>query len=105
MQPLAIFTVVLAVAMLAGVLVALIRVRRGHMRGAERFNSWNRYGSIPLAGAGLALGVISRIGTGQTSATHEIMFAVTTALLLSALLCALAGAAAATRRRPDSSQA
>ncbi len=105
MQPLAIAAIALGVVMVAGVLVTLIRVRRGPMRDAAGFSSWNRHGSVPLAGAGLALGVVARIGTGQTSATHEIMFAVTTVLLLGALLCALAGAVAATRRRPDSNRA
>ncbi len=105
MQPLAIIAIALGVVMVAGVLVTLTRVRRGPMRGAAGSNSWNRHGSVPLAGAGLALGVVSRIGSGQTSATREVMFAVTTVLLLGALLCALAGAVAATRRRPDSNRA
>src|SRR5271170_7942823 len=106
MQPLAIVAVTTGAVMLIGVAVTLIRARRGPQGGARTarsgqagFNSWHQHGTIPLVAAGLALGAISRIGGGQTSATHEIMIAVTTVLLLGALLCALAGAAAATRRR------
>ncbi|HEY6311364.1 MAG TPA: hypothetical protein VIY52_11245 [Streptosporangiaceae bacterium] len=56
-----------------------------------------------MTAAGLALGVISR-GSGQSSATHDIIYAVVTTLLLAALLCAVIGAAAASsgaRRGPD----
>jgi NADH:ubiquinone oxidoreductase subunit H len=111
MQPLAIAAVTTGAVMLIGVTVTLILVRRGSRRargaasGRAGLNSWHRHGSIPLVAAGLTFGAISRIGSGQTSATHDIIFAVTTVLLLGALLCALAGAAAATRRRPDSNQA
>jgi hypothetical protein len=111
MQPLAIAAVTAGAVMLIGVSVTLILVRRralgarGARPGPAGFNSWHRHGSIPLVAAGLTLGLISRIGGGQTSSTHDIMFAVTTVLLLGALLCALAGATAATRRRPDSNQA
>jgi hypothetical protein len=101
MQPLAIAAVTIGAVMLIGVAVTLIRARRA----AAGLNSWHRHGTIPLVAAGLALGAISRIDTGQTSLTHDTMFAVTTVLLLGALLCALAGAAAATRRRPSSDQA
>jgi hypothetical protein len=55
--------------------------------------------------AGLALGIIARTGSGQTSATHETMFAVTTVLLLGALACALVGAVAATGRWPGRNRA
>jgi hypothetical protein len=105
MQPLAIVAVTTGAVMLIGVAVTLIRARRGSpgaraaRSGSAGFNSWHQHGTIPLVAAGLALGAISRIGGGQTSATHDIMIGVTTALLLGALLCALAGAAAATRRR------
>ncbi len=111
MQPLAIAAVTTGAVMLIGVAVTLILARRGVLgargarAGAARFNSWHRHGSFPLVAAGLTFGAISRIGGGQTSATHDIMFAVTTVLLLGALLCALAGAAAATRQRPDSNRA
>jgi hypothetical protein len=93
MQPLAIIAIVAGVIMIIGVSVTLIRVRRG---AAGR---WNRHGTVPLAAAGLALGAIARTGGGQTSATHIVMFTVTTVLLLGALLCALAGAVYAGRRR------
>jgi hypothetical protein len=111
MQPLAITAVALGVVMLAGVTVTLIRVRRGSAgrgsvgRGSAGFNLWHRHGTIPLAAAGLAVGVVARMDSSQTSLTHDIMFAVTTVLLLGALMCALAGAAAATGRRPDSNRA
>jgi len=55
--------------------------------------------------AGLALGIIARTGSGQTSATNETMFAVTTVLLFGALACALAGAVAATGRWPGRNRA
>ena len=101
MQALAVVAVVLGAVMLVGVAVTLIVARRG----PAGFSSWNRRGTIPLAAAGLALGIIARTGSGQTSATHDTMFAVTTVLLSGALLCALAGATAATRRSPDRDQA
>jgi hypothetical protein len=101
MQPLAIAAVTSGAVMLIGVAGTLIWARRR----AAGLNSWHRHGTIPLVAAGLALGVVSRVGTGQTSATHDIVFAVTTVLLLGALLCALAGAAAATRHRPSSDRA
>jgi hypothetical protein len=99
MQPLAITAIVVAVIMIIGVSVTLIRVRRG---AAGR---WNRHGTVPLAAAGLALGAITRIGSGQTSATHTVLFTVTTVLLLGALVCALVGATAAIGRRPSRDQA
>jgi hypothetical protein len=86
MQQLAIVAIVVGVIMIIGVAGTLIRARRGAA------GHWNRHGTVPLAAAGLALGVITRMGSGQTSATHVVMFTVTTVLLLGALLCALAGA-------------
>ena len=61
---------------------------------APAINRWILYGSIPLAAAGLALGVISK-NSGQSATTHDITYAVATTLFLAALLCALIGAAAA----------
>jgi len=105
MQPIAITAVVLGVIMVAGVSVTLALTRRAGQRpspaGASR---WHRHGSIPLAGAGLALGVIS-LESGQTPATHNVLFTVTNALLLGAFLCAVAGATAATRGRQDTNKA
>jgi hypothetical protein len=103
MQPLALAALAVGALMLAGVATTLIRARRdkGPRRGVA--NRWHRHGSIPLAGAGLALAVVSR-GGGQSAATHDIVYAETVALFLAALVCALAGAAAATRR-PDSYRA
>ena len=59
---------------------------------------WQVHGSIPLAGAGLTLGVISRISE-PTPATHDIVSAVTVALLLAALVCALIGTGTAIRHQ------
>jgi hypothetical protein len=105
MQPLAIAAIALGAVMLAGVAVTLVLSRRRAARGPA--GHWNRHGSIPLAAAGLALGAITRTGSGQTSATHVVMFTVTTVLLVGALLCALAAAtaAAAASRRADGDQA
>lgn len=102
MQPVAIAAIVVGVSMVIGVSATLVVARRGGWGNGARTNRWQVHGSVPLAGAGLAFGVISREG-GQTPATHDALFAVTTALLLGAVLCALAGAATATRgRRGDS---
>jgi hypothetical protein len=106
MQPLAIAAVTIGVVMLVGVTVTLILVRRGTAsRGSAGLKSWQRHGSLPLVAAGLVLGIIARTGSGQTSATHATMFAVTTVLLLGALACALAGAVAATGRWPGRNRA
>ena len=105
MQPLAIAAITIGVVMLVGVTVTLILARRRATPGPVGFNPWQRHGSLPLVAAGLALGIIARTGSGQTSATHEIMFAVTTVLLLGALACALAGAVAATGRWPGRNRA
>jgi hypothetical protein len=106
MQPLAIAAVTIGVVMLVGVTVTLILVRRRSAgRGSAGFNPWQRHGSLPLVAAGLVLGIIARTGSGQTPTTHETMFAVTTVLLLGALLCALAGAMAATGRWPGRNRA
>ncbi|HEX3490928.1 MAG TPA: hypothetical protein VHU92_16385 [Streptosporangiaceae bacterium] len=95
MQPVAILAVTAAVVMVLGVSVTLAAVRRP---GQAKVRRWYVQGSMPLAGAGLVLGVISRSG-GQTSATHNVMYLTATVLLVGAFLCALAGASAATRGR------
>lgn len=69
-----------------------------HASGGWRLNRWNRHGSLPLAGAGIVIGVISR-GGGQSPVTHDVVYAVAAALLLAALLCALVGAAVASTAR------
>jgi hypothetical protein len=84
------------IVMVLGVSVTLFLKRRAQPGGAV--NRWHRHGTIPLVAAALALGVISRSGV-QSPATHDILFAEVTTLLLAALLCALAGATAATRQR------
>jgi len=96
MQPLAIFALVAGAMMVAGVTATLILTRRQARPRRGVANRWHRHGSIPLAAAGLALGVVSR-GGGQSAATHDVVYAETVALLLAALLCALAGARVATR--------
>jgi hypothetical protein len=67
MQPLAIAAITIGVIMLVGVTVTLILVRRRATPGPVGFNPWQRHGSLPLVAAGLALGIITRTGSGQTS--------------------------------------
>ena len=98
-QPLAMWAIAFGVVMVVGVAVTLVRTRRHRTTGPAGMNRWQRHGTIPLAAAGLALGVISR-GSGQSPATHGIIYAETIALLLAGLLCALVGATVATRQRP-----
>lgn len=97
MQPLAIFAVAVGAVMLIGASATILARRDVGSRPAG-INRWQRHGSIPLAAAGLVLGVISR-ESGQSHATHDVISAVATTLLLAAVLCALVGAAAATRPR------
>jgi hypothetical protein len=97
MQPLAICALAVGGVMIIGAAVTILARRDVRPRHAG-LNRWQVHGSIPLAAAGLALGVISR-GSGQSHATHDVIYAVGTGLLLAAVLCALAGAAAATRAR------
>jgi hypothetical protein len=98
-QPLAMWAVASGVVLVIGVSATLVLTRRDLRPGPAGINRWQRHGSIPLAGAGLALGAISR-GSGQSRATHGIIYAETITLLLAGLLCALVGAAAATRQPP-----
>jgi hypothetical protein len=97
MQPVAIAALGSGIVMILGVTATLIRTRHDIKPHRFTINRWVRNGSIPLAGGGLALGVISR-ANGQSPTTHNILYAVTTTLLLAALLCALIGAAAASRQ-------
>ncbi len=96
MQPLTICAIASGVVMVLGVSVTLIRTRRAAPPHPAGINRWHRYGSIPLAAAGLAEGVIAR--SGPSGAPHEILYVVSVALLTAALLCATAGAVAATRQ-------
>lgn len=98
MQPLAIVALALGVVMVIGVSVTLVRTRHATKRRAAGLNRLQLHGSIPLAAGGLVLGAISRSG-GQSAATHSVIVATTTALLLGALACALAGAVTETRRQ------
>ncbi|MGH3154444.1 MAG: hypothetical protein ACRDOB_27485 [Streptosporangiaceae bacterium] len=96
MQPLAVVALTVGLLMIIGVAATLIRTRHASRPHPARVNRLQRHGTIPLAGAGLALAVVSRSG-GQSPATASITFAVALAVLLAALLCALVGAAAAMR--------
>jgi hypothetical protein len=96
MQPLAIAVLAAGAVMVIGVSVTLILTRHSTKPYPASMNRWQLHGSIPLGGAGLALGAVSR-GSGQSPATHAVIFATATALLLGALLCALAGALTKTR--------
>ena len=98
-QPLAMWAIASGVVLVIGVSVALVLTRRDLRPGPAGINRWQRHGTIPLAGAGLALVAFSR-GSGQSPATHGILRAETIMLLLAGLLCALVGAAVATRQRP-----
>ena len=98
MQPLAIGALVFGGLVVLGVVVTLIVTRRDTKLGRVTVNRWNRHGSLPLVGAGVVIGVISR-GGGQSPVTHEVVYVVAAALLLAALLCALVGAAMASLAR------
>lgn len=74
-----------------GASLALIMTRHD-----PRPRRWLRLGSVSLASAGLAFGVVSRSG-GQAPATRDVFSLLTITMLVAALLCAVAGAAAATR--------
>ena len=98
MQPLAIGVLVSGAVVVLGVVVTLFVTRRDTKPGRVTVNRWNRHGSLPLVGAGVVIGVISR-GGGQSPVTHEVVYVVAAALLLAALLCALVGAAMASLAR------
>ena len=98
MQSLAIGVLVSGGLVVLGVVVTLILTRRGIKPHRLTINHWNRHGSLPLAAAGVVIGVISR-GGGQSQATHDVVYAVAAALLLAGLLCALVGAAVASAAR------
>jgi hypothetical protein len=104
MQPLAIVALLSGVVMILGVAVTLILTRHDIEPRRVTLNRWIRNGSIPLAGAGLALGVISR-ASGQSPTTHDTLYAIATTLFAAALLCALIGATAASRPRHSSGRA
>lgn len=57
--------------MITGTLVTLIPARRAIKPRRPGVNRWQLHGSIPLAGAGLALGAISYRG-GQPHAAHHV---------------------------------
>ncbi len=98
MQLLAIYALVTGAVMILGVAVMLILTRHATKPRRVATNRWNRHGSFPLAAAGVVIGVISR-SSGQSPATHDVVYAVAATLLLAALLCALVGAAVASMAR------
>jgi hypothetical protein len=104
MQPLAISALATTIVMLIGVAITLILTRKNGARGRSATGRWHRHGSIPLAGAGLALAVISR-ANGQIPATRDIVYSAATTLLIAALACAVTGAMATTRQQRGSSGA
>jgi hypothetical protein len=93
MQPLAVAALITGAGMILGVAVTLIRTRHEIKSHRAAINRWTLHGSIPLAAAGLVLGVISKSG-GQSPATHDVLYGVATTLFLAALLLAVVGAAA-----------
>jgi hypothetical protein len=97
MQPLTVYAIASAVVMVLGVSAVLLRTRRNAKPRPGGLSRWNRHGSIPLAAAGLAEGVIAR-SSGQSAASHEVLYLVSVTLLAAALLCATVAAAAATRQ-------
>jgi hypothetical protein len=104
MQPLAMYALASGVVMILGVSATLIWTRRHAHPSSAAVNRWQRHGTVPLAAAGLAIGVISR-SSGQSPATHDVVYTEAITLLLTALLCALIGAVVATRRRHGSGPA
>jgi drug/metabolite transporter (DMT)-like permease len=97
MQPLAIYVLASGAVMILGVSTTLAMVRHGLRRRRNAISRWHMHGSIPLAGAALAIGAIS-FSDGQSSATHKVIYVTGATLLLAALLCATIGATAASRR-------
>jgi hypothetical protein len=95
MQQLAISAIASGAVMVLIVSLGLV-LHRGEVRRPGH-SRWVR-ASIVLAGAGLAIGVISRAG-GQSATTHLVLYSETTTLLVAALMCALVGAGAAMRQR------
>jgi hypothetical protein len=74
-----------------------LRTRRDVKPRPAGLSRWDLHGSIPLAAAGLADGAIAH-SSGQSAASHEILYVVSVTLLAAALLCATVGATAATRQ-------
>ena|ERR1700683_1790734 len=97
MQPLAIYVLASGVAMILGVSATLAIARRDVRHRPSAINRWHIHGSIPLAGAALAIGAIS-LSHGQPPATHTVTYVTGATLLLAALLCATIGATVASRR-------
>ena len=104
MQPLAISALVTTAVMIVGVISTLFLTRKNRSRGLIAAGRWHRHGSVPLAGAGLTLAVISR-ASGQAPATRDVVYAAATTLLIGALLCAVTGAVNTTRQQRGSSDA
>ncbi len=101
MQPLAISALATTVVMILGAATTLLRTRRATAAGRFAISRWHQHGSIPLAGAGLALAAISR-ASGPAPATRDVVYAAALTLLIAALLAALGGAVARTRQQRGS---
>ncbi len=97
MQPLALAAIGIGAVMLAGVSAVLWLTRRDS-RPRAAVNRWQRHGSLPLAAAGLGLGIVGGVGAGST-ATHNVIVGVAATLLAAALACAVIGSTSA-RSRP-----
>jgi hypothetical protein len=104
MQPLAIGALAATAVMIIGVVSTLFLTGKNRTRGLIPIGRWHRHGSVPLAGAGLALAVLSR-GSGQIQSTRDIVYAAAITLLIGALLCAVTGAVATTRQQRGSGAA
>jgi hypothetical protein len=104
MQPLAISALATTAVLIVGVVSTLFLTRKKGTRGLLLAGRWHRHGSVPLAGAGLVLAVISR-ASGQVPATRDIVYAAAATLLIGALLCAVTGAVATTRQQRSSADA
>ena len=97
MQPLAMYALASGAVMILGASATLLLARHNARPRRKPVNRWQVNGSLPLAGAALAMGAIS-LSNGQSPTTHEVIYVVGAMLLLAALLCALVGAVAASRQ-------
>jgi hypothetical protein len=104
MQPLAIGALATTAVMIIGAASTLFLTRKKAARGPVATGRWHRHGSVPLAGAGLVLAVLSRAG-GQAPATQNIVYTAALTLLIAAVLCAVTGAVTQTRQQRGSGPA
>jgi hypothetical protein len=104
MPPIVIAVVALGVAMAMGIPATLAIARRSGRSVQAAVRRWHLQGSVPLAAAGLVLGVVSR-QAGQSPVTYDVTYVVAGTLLFAAFLLALAGASAVTRSRQQGDEA